>query len=216
MFKSEASPQFTASGVCITGWSHVWQVYLSPGSHTYSASSLPPPFEAYGPDVEFVLEKCMSKDCKSWSKDGSKDGSKDCSKECSKDSTKDRSKVNANNCKEYTLARAREEQEFIPKLFKNYATVFGATRNKRVALSTKKRKTTMQEDSADEESEEQDLDAKSEDDGDESQSSEESSESSEEEEEDMDEDEKDEKEEEEEEEEESSPKVSAKQRVTLI
>lgn len=183
MFKLEASPNFKASGVIISGWSHSWQVYLASGKHTYAPTTLPPPFEAYGPDVEFVLETCAAKEC-----------------------------AGKPNCKDYTLSKARLEQEFVPLLFKNYATVFGATRNKRVALSTKKRKAAMQEDSTDEEEEQQqDMDAKSE----ESQSSEESSESEQEQEEDESEEEQQE-EEEEEEEEPPSPKFTSTSRRVLL
>jgi hypothetical protein len=136
-FQRAPSPGFIPSGVEITGWSHSWQVYLAPvEKHEYAPSALPPPFEAYGPGVEFVLEKCCSLEC----------------------SALNNPKVF--NCKDYTLKQAKKEQEFIPLLFKNYATVFGAVRNKRVALSTKKRKAAMQDDLTEEDiEEEQDMDA---------------------------------------------------------
>ena len=189
MFKSECSPGFTASGVLISGWSHCWQVYLAPGPHTYAPTTMPAPFEAYGPDVEFVLEKCSLRNTiSSQSSRNSKEKSQN-SKVCR----------DIKDCREYTLVGAKREQECIPLVFKNYATIFGATRNKRLALSTKKRKAAMQEESSEEEAEadqEQDMDAKSaKSEG--SESSEESSESEEEEKEESEEDEEEEEEEEE-------------------
>ena len=60
----DASDLFPTSNV-ITGFDHEWRVYLPRGGIIeYEPSDHPPPFEAYGRNCHFVLEKCNLKGCK--------------------------------------------------------------------------------------------------------------------------------------------------------
>jgi len=48
----------------INGFDHEWRVYLPKEGIQYEPSENPPPFEAYGKNCHFVLEKCFLKGCK--------------------------------------------------------------------------------------------------------------------------------------------------------
>jgi len=48
----------------IVGFDHEWRVYLPKEGIQYEPSENPPPFEAYGKNCHFVLEKCFLKGCK--------------------------------------------------------------------------------------------------------------------------------------------------------
>jgi hypothetical protein len=47
----------------ISGFQHEWRVHVSPDIE-YSPSEAPQPFEAYGKNAHFVLEKCLRPKCK--------------------------------------------------------------------------------------------------------------------------------------------------------
>jgi hypothetical protein len=47
------------TGVCISGFDHVWEVHVPLQKLEYVASPLPPPYEAYGSMANFILTKCL-------------------------------------------------------------------------------------------------------------------------------------------------------------
>ena len=48
----------------IRGFEHEWRVYIPLKGIEYEEGNAPPPFEAYGKNCHFVLEKCLLKGCK--------------------------------------------------------------------------------------------------------------------------------------------------------
>jgi hypothetical protein len=75
MFHLSAKDCPPPSSAVICGFQHEWRVHLPPDIE-YEPSQAPEPFEAYGKNAHFVLERCLRASCKDCIANTQKDAKK--------------------------------------------------------------------------------------------------------------------------------------------